>query len=88
MSTRFEILKNGERVCISGINGDGVLSVGLTYVKHPGQDSTHDLQIGGLGMFDGSRDRQHQRRRWHILLMEASPSIRRAAETNLPTELT
>ena len=32
MSTRFEILKNGERVCISGNNGDGVLSVGLTYV--------------------------------------------------------
>ncbi len=59
MSTRFEILKNGERVCISGINGDGVLSVGLTYVKHPGQELTHDLQIGGLGMFDSSQDRQH-----------------------------
>ncbi|MCS7469681.1 hypothetical protein NZK35_23775 [Stieleria sp. ICT_E10.1] len=59
MSTRFEILKNGERVCISGINGDGVLSVGLTYVKHPDQELTHDLQIGGLGMFDGSQDRQH-----------------------------
>ena len=59
MSTRFEILKNGERVCISGINGDGVLSVVLNYVKHPGQELTHDLQIGGLGMFDGSQDRQH-----------------------------
>jgi hypothetical protein len=59
MSTRFEILKNGERICISGINGDGVLSVGLTYVKHPGQEQSHDLQIGGLGMFDGSQDRQH-----------------------------
>ncbi len=59
MSTRFEILKNGEPVCISGINGDGVLSVGLTYVKHPGQELTHDLHIGGLGMFDGSKDRQH-----------------------------
>jgi len=59
MSTRFEILKNGKRVCISGVNGDGVLSVGLTYVKHPGQDLSHDLQIGGLGMFDGSQDRQH-----------------------------
>lgn len=59
MSTRFEILKNGERVCISGLNGNGVLSVGVTYVKHPGQDSTHDLQIGGLGMFDGSQDRHH-----------------------------
>ena len=59
MSTRFEILKNGERVCISGIKGDGVLSVGVTYVKHPGQDSAHDLEIGGLGMFDGSQTHQH-----------------------------
>jgi hypothetical protein len=59
MSTRFEILKNGERICISGINGDGVLSVGLTYVKHPGQEQAHDLRIGGLGFFDGSQDRQH-----------------------------
>ena len=59
MSTRFEILKNGERVCICGIHGDGVLSVGLTYVKHPGEEQTHDLHIGGLGMFDGSQIRQH-----------------------------
>lgn len=59
MSTRFEILKNGERVCISGINGDGVLSVGLNYVKHSGQESTYHLHIGGLGKFDGSRDRKH-----------------------------
>lgn len=59
MSTRFELLKNGKRVCISGINGDGVVCVGLNYVSHPGQKSTYDLQIGGLGMFDGSQDRQH-----------------------------
>ena len=59
MSTRFEILKNGKRICISGINGDGVLSVGLSYVKRVGEESTHDLHIGGLGMFDGSQDRQH-----------------------------
>ena len=59
MSTRFEILKNGKRICISGINGDGVLSVGLSYVKRAGEESTHDLHIGGLGMFDGSQDRQH-----------------------------
>lgn len=62
MSTRFEILKNGKRVCICGIKGNGVLSVGLTYVKHPGQDHSHDLQISGLGMFDGSQDRQHHAR--------------------------
>lgn len=28
------------------LNGDGVLSVGLTYVKHPGQEQSHDLQNG------------------------------------------
>lgn len=59
MTTRFEILRNGERVCVSGIHGDGVLSVGITYVKHPGRVCSHDLHIGGLGMFDGSQDRQH-----------------------------
>lgn len=59
MSTRFEILKNGKRVCISGINGDGVLSVCLNYVKHPEKEMAHDLHIGGLGMFDGSQDRPH-----------------------------
>ena len=62
MSTRFEILKNGERVGVSGINGDGVLSVGLTYVKHPGQEQSYDLQIGGLGSFDGSQERRHHAR--------------------------
>jgi hypothetical protein len=46
-------------VCISGIHLDGVLSVGLTYVKHPGQEHSLDLQICGLGKFDGSQDRQH-----------------------------
>ena len=30
------------------LNGDGVLSVGLTYVKHPGQEQSHDLQTGLL----------------------------------------
>jgi hypothetical protein len=59
MSTRLEVLKNGQRICISGINGDGVLSVGLDYLKHPGQDPSHKLRIGGLGHFDGSQDRQH-----------------------------
>ena len=59
MSTRFEILKNGERICISGIDGDGVLSFGLSYVKHPDEELEHSIHIGGLGMFDGSRDKKH-----------------------------
>ncbi len=58
MSTRFEILRNGERVCISGINGDGVLSFGVTYVKHANQEPAIDLHTSGLGSFDGSRDGQ------------------------------
>lgn len=57
MSTRFEILKNGERVCICGIHGRGVLSAGITYVAHSDQ-SNYKLHIGGLGLFDGSRDRE------------------------------
>ena len=59
MSTRFEILKNGERICVSGIDGDGVLSFGVSYIKHAGEAGTHELHIGGLGMFDGSQNRQH-----------------------------
>src|ERR1051325_10634014 len=59
MSSRFEILKNGKRVCVSGINGDGVLSVALSYVKHANKEGDHRLSIGGLGMFDGSQNRQH-----------------------------
>jgi hypothetical protein len=59
MSTRFEILKNGERICVAGINGDGVLSLGVTYVKHAGEEGAHSLDISGLGMYDGSQNRQH-----------------------------
>lgn len=57
MSARFEILKNGTRICVSGINGDGVLSLGLDYVKRSNREGNHKLHIGGLGMFDRSEDR-------------------------------
>lgn len=63
MSMRFEILKYGERVRIARINGDGILSLSLTYVKHSGQKHSRDLQISGLEMLEGSQDRQH-RARW------------------------
>jgi hypothetical protein len=59
MSTRFEILKNGVRVCIAGSNGDGVLSVDLSFIKHAGRKPKHQFSVGGLGMFDGSLDRPH-----------------------------
>ncbi|MEL7264065.1 MAG: hypothetical protein AAFN70_12340 [Planctomycetota bacterium] len=58
MSTRFEILKNGQRICIAGINGAGVLSVDLTYMKGAGQQEAHHLQITGMGTFEDSQDRQ------------------------------
>jgi len=56
MSTRFEILKNGERVCVAGIDGDGVLSCIVNYVKGSDEEGTHDLNIGGIGIFDSSRN--------------------------------
>ncbi|QDV47660.1 hypothetical protein Enr13x_75710 [Stieleria neptunia] len=59
MSTRFELIKNGKRVCIAGIDGDGVLSAILSYGKPENGDGTHDFGISGLGMFDASQDRQH-----------------------------
>ncbi len=58
MSTRFEVLLNGKQVCLCGIDGDGVLSVGLNYVKHKNKNSEFDLHVGGLGYFDGSQDTQ------------------------------
>lgn len=74
MSTRFEILCNGERVCTSGINGDGVLSFGVTYVKHANQEPAIDLHTSGLGSFDGSRDHQ-QHVAWPGLDLEAGDEI-------------
>ncbi len=59
MSTRFQILRNGDRIEIAGIEGEGVLSVNLSYTKLPGEDGSYSLQISGLGMFDGSLDRPH-----------------------------
>ena len=47
MSVRFEVLRNGHRLCISGINGDGVLTVMVDYVKHKGKDPDLGLSVGG-----------------------------------------
>jgi hypothetical protein len=58
MTTRFEVRKNGERVCIAGLAGEGVLSVSINYVKHPGHDGGYRVHVGGLGAFDPSQRRQ------------------------------
>ncbi len=36
-----------------------VLSFGLSYVKHAGDEGSHQLHIGGLGLFDGSQNGRH-----------------------------
>ena len=60
MAARFEIVLNGERVCISGLDGDGVLTTMVNFVKHADKDGEYELSIGGLGRFLPSQDRpQH-----------------------------
>jgi len=56
MSTRFEIRKNGERVCVAGILREGVLSVHLTSIIGSDQNVRHGINIGGLGYFDPSQE--------------------------------
>ncbi|QDU35933.1 hypothetical protein Mal4_02150 [Maioricimonas rarisocia] len=51
MSARFEVLLNGERICVAGIDGEGVLSVGLDYVKRQDEDPELNLHVGGLGQY-------------------------------------
>ena len=58
MTARFEIVLNGERVCISGIEGDGVLTTMVNFVKHADKAGEYELSIGGLGRFLPSQDHQ------------------------------
>jgi hypothetical protein len=58
MTARFEVLVNGERVCLSGVDGDGVLSATVDYVKHAKKHPTYTLHVGALGRFNASSDRQ------------------------------
>ncbi|MCA9198560.1 MAG: hypothetical protein KDA87_13525 [Planctomycetales bacterium] len=59
MAVRFEILHNGQRVCISGLAGDGVLSTMVNYVKHTDKEGKYQLTIGGLGHYLPTQDCQH-----------------------------
>lgn len=57
---RFEVIRNGNRVCVSGIENEGVLSFGITYVKHANSDPQYDLHVSGLGHFHPTlRESQH-----------------------------
>ncbi len=60
MAARFEIVLNGERVCISGLDGDGVLTTMVNFVKHSNTEGEYELSIGGHGRFLPTHDRpQH-----------------------------
>lgn len=59
MSVRFEVIYNGKRMCIAGIQGDGILSVGIDHVKRPDEDAVSHLHVGGLGRFDPSVEQDH-----------------------------
>ena len=59
MTARFEIVVNGERVCISGLEGDGVLATMVNFVKHADEDGKYELSIGGLGRFLSTQDHPH-----------------------------
>lgn len=49
MSARFEILVNGEKLCTSGIDGDGVLSAILSYALNPRLDiNNYEFSVGSL----------------------------------------
>ena len=65
MSVRFEVIRNGERLCIAGIDGDGVLSVGLSYINRESDSRPPDyrLHVGGLGYYHPS-DRRKQHVAW------------------------
>ena len=55
---RFEISLNGKPVCTSGIDGTGVLSANVSYVRHPYDDGTFEIHIGGLGNYHPVEDTQ------------------------------
>ena len=38
MAARFEIKVNGERVCVSGLEDDGVLTAIVNFVKHADEE--------------------------------------------------
>ena len=59
MAARFEMILNGERVCISGLDGVGVLSTMVNYANHADSGGAYELSVGGLGYFLPNQDRLH-----------------------------
>ncbi len=59
MAARFEIKVNGERVCVSGLEDDGVLTAIVNFVKHADEEGQYDLSTSALGRFLPSHDHPH-----------------------------
>ncbi len=60
MAARFEIILNGERHCVSGIDDDGVLSVSVNYAKRGKENGKYQFHISGLARFPTSQEKpQH-----------------------------
>lgn len=61
MSVRFEVIRNGERLCVAGINGDGVLGVDVGYINRDSDERPPDyrLHVGGLGYYHPSDGTKH-----------------------------
>lgn len=56
MPIRFEVGINGKRVCMAGIDNDGVLSAGVSFVKLADREARFDFHVGGLGRFARSEE--------------------------------
>lgn len=60
MTVRFEVCVNGQPVCVSGLNGDGVLSTIVSCIRHADSTPELDLRVGGLGKYNPASERpQH-----------------------------
>jgi hypothetical protein len=44
----FDVFLNGQRLCLAGIDGDSVLDVMITHLKHNIDKDELDLEVGGL----------------------------------------
>lgn len=59
MSARYEILINGKRLCICGLNGKGVLAINMTHVDSDQNQQPHNIKPGALGHFDKTIKESH-----------------------------
>lgn len=90
MTVRIEILCNGQRIALPGIDGNGVLSTCVTYVKAPAKDGIITLETSGVGHY-GDVSGVSAAASWptHELQIgdEITLRVLRHAEFEMPTKL-